>query len=114
MPFAVFRFTRNKVREQWITPLEQVMKYSDGERLTKLVIPVIVSRKYQQMSQVLFLRKPTRIWSLQESHANSYFLFEPPVEISDHVLGYLVANWRKEKTCRQIQSDEQETNVYRL
>jgi len=117
MHFAVFRFTRNGIQEQWIAPLEHVIRYSDytdGQKFTKLVIPVSVSKRYSKTFNVVFLRKPTRIWSLQHSAASSYFLFESPKQISDHVLNHLVEQWDKEKTCRLIQPDQPEINNYRL
>jgi hypothetical protein len=92
MEYAVFRFTRNEIQEQWIIPTKKLLTFM-GITQRKVTFPIELT-EHGNVYNVLFCRLKPRLFTAHGfTRKDSYVFFEPSVSVQSSVLDLLIEQW---------------------
>jgi len=114
MEYAVFRFDRNNIMEQWIIPTSELLKYM-GISKRKVTIPIVLS-EHGNVCNLLFSRSDAQICVIQGHETrDTYVFFQPQVTLNETALNHLVDMWRTQPLIQKVTIGLPKTKkLYRL
>lgn len=115
MDYAVFRLTHNGLPEQWLIPVDQLVRYMNISK-RRIEIPVQMSEWHGQIYNLAFQRaKPKIRTATGFKDTQSFVFFEPAITLSSTAVAQLIKQWTKLPYVQKIDTaPSRQENLYRL